>query len=846
MAGVETKCSIGVQLNIKCEIGKNATEGLTSIIDFDEEKKDLLYWRSGLSREDLQTVCSHHEKMFLTGFESSQRKCCDPFSRHKTAIRASLRIISINFALRLKCSGVNVKPGEKLCTLCRKSFGEIEDNSPDSDNTDDTDFKSTEHERMQLDDSITKLGCSPIKVHGIKDRKSYGKRKILSLQEKAAEKVANVLQIPVLEFDDNVQQECTDCTDLTKLIQELKIKCSTSSRKDKVKLLTLAPGSWSIDRVASEFNVTHYLVKKSRELYRTRGILADPSNLHGKTLSEETVNAVKLFYEDDEFSRMCPGKKDFLSVKERTGRVHKQKRLLLTNIKEMHVEFKKRTNHKIGLSKFCELRPPWCVTVDSSGMHSVCVCQTHQNLQLLISVLPKRMDCTDIFLSLVCSLDSRECMMHRCTKCQGRENLKQFIESLFENDETDLDDTIRYKQWCRDGQLTIQTLLCTVSEYIDILCDAADSATSHHYTCKSQSQYLRQLKECLPANSVIILLDFAENYSFICQDATQGFHWNTEQATLHPFAIYYRKDSEELACLSLCIISDEREHLATTVYCFIRKVLTYLKEYLPNMDYVHYFSDGASSQYKNCKNLCNLCHHENDFNIKAEWNFFATSHGKSPCDGIGGTVKRLAARASLQAANTGQILTPSELFDWAVEHIKGITFFYVPTEGVQDCSKTLTNRFKSLKTVAGTRSHHRFVPISSTEVNMHRLSNDVFHTTVAITADVESDITISIRSVENIAPGQYVAAVYDAQWYIGIVIEQSYEHGDVVINFMKRNAETNVLTWPSHKDECAVLIENILRVIPAPVPVGGSGRQYKLAPEVITSLLEEFKTHVSK
>ena len=28
--------------------------------------------------------------------------------------------------------------------------------------------------------------------------------------------------------------------------------------------------------------------------------------------------------------------------------------------------------------------------------------------------------------------------------------------------------------------------------------------------------------------------------------------------------------------------------------------------------------------------------------------FFATSQGKQPCDGIGGTVKQLAAKASLQ------------------------------------------------------------------------------------------------------------------------------------------------------------------------------------------------------
>ena len=31
-----------------------------------------------------------------------------------------------------------------------------------------------------------------------------------------------------------------------------------------------------------------------------------------------------------------------------------------------------------------------------------------------------------------------------------------------------------------------------------------------------------------------------------------------------------------------------------------------------------------------------------------EWIFFATSHGKSPCDGIGGTLKRVAYQESLK------------------------------------------------------------------------------------------------------------------------------------------------------------------------------------------------------
>ena len=61
--------------------------------------------------------------------------------------------------------------------------------------------------------------------------------------------------------------------------------------------------------------------------------------------------------------------------------------------------------------------------------------------------------------------------------------------------------------------------------------------------------------------------------------------------------------------------------------------------------------------------MINLIYHEHDFNLKAaEHQFFATFHGNRPCDGIGETIKREAANASLRAAVTNQILTPEQIF----------------------------------------------------------------------------------------------------------------------------------------------------------------------------------------
>ena len=42
---------------------------------------------------------------------------------------------------------------------------------------------------------------------------------------------------------------------------------------------------------------------------------------------------------------MCPGKKDFLSVKNSEGkRVHVQKRLLLANLRELYLHYKEKSS----------------------------------------------------------------------------------------------------------------------------------------------------------------------------------------------------------------------------------------------------------------------------------------------------------------------------------------------------------------------------------------------------------------------------------------------------------------------------------------------------------------------
>ena len=61
-----------------------------------------------------------------------------------------------------------------------------------------------------------------------------------------------------------------------------------------------------------------------------------------------------------------------------------------------------------------------------------------------------------------------------------------------------------------------------------------------------------------------------------------------------------------------------------------------MKQKVNNIKIIHYYSDGAPSQFKNYKGLVNLFHERFDHGIDAVWNSFATSHGKSAYDGMEG------------------------------------------------------------------------------------------------------------------------------------------------------------------------------------------------------------------
>ena len=117
---------------------------------------------------------------------------------------------------------------------------------------------------------------------------------------------------------------------------------TATKRSDKVLVLTVLPKSWTIRKVQEELGAYNCMVHKAKELVKENGILSTPNPKPGHTLPEETTDLVQNFYECDSVRRMIPGCKDFVSVRQAEGRVHVQKRLMLSNWKK-HISYSRRS-----------------------------------------------------------------------------------------------------------------------------------------------------------------------------------------------------------------------------------------------------------------------------------------------------------------------------------------------------------------------------------------------------------------------------------------------------------------------------------------------------------------------
>ncbi|KAL5509316.1 hypothetical protein EMCRGX_G004658 [Ephydatia muelleri] len=771
---------------------------------------------------------------------------------------------------------VSLVPGQKLCSVCRtKVIQMIQPQSLSSSLTEEDvpgtswndgsgDSDSDGWVSTNLSSLLVSLGQSPIDQTKI-GRKRYCEDKVRGVDEGIRKKLKLGQSKEVEEYQE--------------LLEQLKKKFHECSNKpEKLQVLTVLPQSWTLQRIEEEFGTTYHMARLSKQLVSSKGILTTPNPRPGKTLSTRTVQLVTSFYLSDAISRMMPGKKDCISIRVNGEKEHVQKRLLLSSMREAYQQF--QVDHpdvKIGLTKFVELRPKNVVLAGASGTHNVEILTipedteaTYKHILAKLSCNPPQPICYLGECSLCNNTDTEVgceyCVQNddteECPYCSKVQRLKKLLMDAF--DDMGVEE-ITYKAWVSVDRSQLETLTKCTEDFVDELLKQLSNLRVHDFIAKQQAAFLEETKANLKPGEAVVLGDFSENYSFVIQDAVQGFHWNNDQATIHPFIAYWRPSvtqegtHNEAQCSSSCneaqsdatvvssiegsvqcgtsqshdqdislrflsyvVISDCLVHDAVSVHLFVKNFLDFLALNIKGLKKVYYFTDGASSQYKNRKNFINLAFHMEDFNVEAEWHFFATAHGKGPCDGIGGTVKRLATKGSLQRPFTDQIQTPIQLYEWAKGAIKSVHFQFISTTKYEAEDLLLRKRLDSALTIVGTHSFHAYYPIPN-ETN--KLMVKVYShspTSEIVRVSTQRDI-LAMKDISG-----YVICEYSSRWWLALVIETYDDQEEVKVSFLHPAGPSPSFSFPHRVDE---LLVSRMQVLMKTSPTTSTGRVYKIAAE---------------
>ncbi|CAF5100005.1 unnamed protein product, partial [Rotaria magnacalcarata] len=157
-------------------------------------------------------------------------------------------------------------------------------------------------------------------------------------------------------------------------------------------------------------------------------------------------------------------------------------------------------------------------------------------------------------------------------------------------------------------------------------------------TVKSCVQHLSSLIQQYLSHVFIkrAQIDYAENFAMDQQDAIQSAYWNTRMLSIFTAHAWCGANN-----YSFALVSDNVTHDKYCVAVCLNTIITKLKQYLPDLEEIVFFSDGAASQFKQRYLLQNMTRMMVEHTLKLSWNFFATSHGKGVVDAIGGMVKRM-------------------------------------------------------------------------------------------------------------------------------------------------------------------------------------------------------------
>ena len=837
-------------------------------IELTKHEIELLHYRA----KDVHwnRICKEHYRFFVSGYELLQKYCCDPLKRHrKRCYNNRYTHLTLPFVKDVLSSTLadvidisSLIPGNRVCKNCMAELQSLLDCNdmecpPQSsdvefavENVAEPEVHIDIHAANKLVQEINRISnsnISPIKNHSLTPAKKerLKKRKLSQISEKTDEILDKSLNCSI-NNDDNVEIEngnvpstsaSDDKLDKAQMFDNMMVALAAKlsdqgiARDEKIKYLTMLPKEFSRQQIVNQFGVSYCMVNESRKLEFLEG----PQLHRGREFSPDVVSLVRQMYEDDEYSRLLPGKRDCVSVVH--GKQWEQKRLMLLTVSQLYAAFKRKyasePNIKIGISKFYALRPKWCIPAGKSGTHAVCCCTIHENVKLLCDALSSQIHYKDLVSLAVCELDSRDCCLLKCDLCPSIDYMKAYLLTYYPDYESDDELTVTFKEWVSVDRADLVQKTLPVMDFIDHLLDKLYKLIPHSYIARKQAAYFKDRKANLKAGEVLCCMDFAENYSYVIQNEIQGYHWTNKYCTVHPCVCYFKVKNAngdlETRHKSFCFLSEEVVHNVPMVHAFQTRLMVLLKDEVGEIVSVEYITDGCAEQYKNFKSFCNIVYHVDDHGVPCIWSFYATSHGKSACDGLGGSIKRRTADESLRRPASNGITNVHQMLEYCQSAFTDVHFEVTTKQDIDRSSATIERRIAMSSTLCGTRGFHFFKHLGNGKIGAKILSGDEGY---AVLVD---HVPILSFSLTDFHFGDYIAFVYDRKWYIGYVSDMDIDRKELEVQSMHPNGPSQSFIWPTRPDTVWVTMTQLLCHLDCP-NLSSSRGHYQISNEMSTKI----------
>ena len=406
-------------------------------------------------------------------------RCVNPFKKanepgHKGT---NLRKIPSNLLKNFP----NLSENVKVCNACiKKSKIELRPENMATDELSDS-VSSMDSEENRINSSLDQ----EVSMEDIEDCRSPREIELEELLRAQSDKM--------IKLEEKLKAQTVRINELEEMLKGLRNKFLSLPKFHplKIRILTIAPLSWSERKVAEEFGASRPLVNKSKKLKEVGGVLAETTLKAGKLLPLEIVKKVTDFYNSDINSRMMPGMKDCVSMVVNGEPSKVQKRLVLMNLKELYFSLKTLHPKLISFSAFCKLRPKNCILAGASGTHSVCVCTIHQNVKLMLDAINVKkltenstmpiLSYKDCIKEMICTNPNNDCHLNKCQKCPGTTKIADHLFKLL--NDSDISD-IEFASWTGTDRATLLNQTLPTEEFVNILCEKLNVLKPHSFIAK--------------------------------------------------------------------------------------------------------------------------------------------------------------------------------------------------------------------------------------------------------------------------------------------------------------------------------------------------------------------------